>query len=576
MALTCRCWIDDEHSNYGDIASGVDMATMTYVPSDIGGGFFTDFQPPASGSTDNGKAWLWNSATGKFQPSALILSSTSLAFTDASSGVRSSLTLNGSTYNGTYNTVFFWRHNWRDGAIVEAGEHMFGHALELNYVIGPSNYIEWNFDHQKPGSERVFRYMAFIQNRTASDESAAEWAFVGSNLKLYQKHLGVTQPSFSFLSNANEYTAIFNFANTSSSATSEFSISAAGAANQARWFRFGRDKEIVVDGDQNTLGLNTGSTPTVAQFDIAGSKSIGIYFSTTAANPTSLRQESGGGGDGNYINFADTTIGGNTAGRAFLRYTRTSANQMDFSIFVSNDSAISIEAAKFTHNKIRLYKAIDPDRWGFANNVPIGNESMGGNALTHTTGDTGYYNVAIGNSTLYNITSGFQNTAVGFASCFRVTTGSFNVGIGSNSVFNATTASYNIGIGGYSLVQATGGQNVAIGYAALGTLGSANNCVAIGYLAGYAETASGRLHIANTDTKSLIIGDFSNNTLALGHTSLVTPTAILHLAAGNTTRAQMRFIDGVAPSTPSDGDLWREGNDLKIRFGSTTYTIQKA
>lgn len=47
------------------------MATLTYVPSRVGEGHFTDFQPPASGSIDNGKAWLWDSSTGKFEPTAL-------------------------------------------------------------------------------------------------------------------------------------------------------------------------------------------------------------------------------------------------------------------------------------------------------------------------------------------------------------------------------------------------------------------------------------------------------------------------------------------------------------------------
>lgn len=47
------------------------MTTLTYVPSRVGEGFFTDFQPPAGGATDTGKAWLWNSAVGKFEPQSL-------------------------------------------------------------------------------------------------------------------------------------------------------------------------------------------------------------------------------------------------------------------------------------------------------------------------------------------------------------------------------------------------------------------------------------------------------------------------------------------------------------------------
>lgn len=44
------------------------MPPVIYVPSRIGEGYFTDFQSPSSGATDNGKIWAWNSATSKFEP----------------------------------------------------------------------------------------------------------------------------------------------------------------------------------------------------------------------------------------------------------------------------------------------------------------------------------------------------------------------------------------------------------------------------------------------------------------------------------------------------------------------------
>ncbi len=47
------------------------MPSVFYVPSRIGEGHFTDFQPPAAGATDNGKIWAWNSATSKFEPVAV-------------------------------------------------------------------------------------------------------------------------------------------------------------------------------------------------------------------------------------------------------------------------------------------------------------------------------------------------------------------------------------------------------------------------------------------------------------------------------------------------------------------------
>lgn len=46
----------------------------------VGGGDFTDFPAPASGSTDNGKAWAWNSATQSFEPRTFLLASAAGAF----------------------------------------------------------------------------------------------------------------------------------------------------------------------------------------------------------------------------------------------------------------------------------------------------------------------------------------------------------------------------------------------------------------------------------------------------------------------------------------------------------------
>lgn len=59
----------------------------------VGGGDFTDFPAPASGSTDTGKVWAWNSATQSFEPRTFLLASavgafglTMLATADAAAG----------------------------------------------------------------------------------------------------------------------------------------------------------------------------------------------------------------------------------------------------------------------------------------------------------------------------------------------------------------------------------------------------------------------------------------------------------------------------------------------------------
>lgn len=58
--------------------------------------------------------------------------------------------------------------------------------------------------------------------------------------------------------------------------------------------------------------------------------------------------------------------------------------------------------------------------------------------------------------------------------------------------------------------------------------------------------------------------------------SMSAPTALIHISAGTTARPQMRFNDGVEPTNKNDGDFWREGSELKVHIGSTTYNLTKA
>lgn len=57
------------------------------------------------------------------------------------------------------------------------------------------------------------------------------------------------------------------------------------------------------------------------------------------------------------------------------------------------------------------------------------------------------------------------------------------------------------------------------------------------------------------------------------------PTAKLHVAASTTARAAMNLTQGVAPTSPNDGDIWREDNTntgLKIRVNGVTKTFTLA
>lgn len=60
------------------------MSTAIYVPTRVGEGYFADWQAPAAGATDNGKVWVYNSSTGKYEPTTTLANYTLVTPTIAS------------------------------------------------------------------------------------------------------------------------------------------------------------------------------------------------------------------------------------------------------------------------------------------------------------------------------------------------------------------------------------------------------------------------------------------------------------------------------------------------------------
>jgi len=58
-------------------------------------------------------------------------------------------------------------------------------------------------------------------------------------------------------------------------------------------------------------------------------------------------------------------------------------------------------------------------------------------------------------------------------------------------------------------------------------------------------------------------------------TTTVTP-ALLNLGASTTSKASLNIPSGTAPTSPTNGDIWSDGSDLKVRLGGTTYTLTKS
>ncbi len=193
------------------------------------------------------------------------------------------------------------------------------------------------------------------------------------------------------------------------------------------------------------------------------------------------------------------------------------------------------------HNSFFGFKA------GTNNTTGNGNTFIGSDAGRENT--VGIYNTFIGWATGRGNTTGNNNTFVGNHSGIKNTTGSFNVFVGRISGNDNSTGTSNTFIGQNSGATNTKGDNntfigknagvantegdrntyLGVNAGAADTLSSDNVC--IGFEAGFYEAGNNKLHIANTDSKSLIYGKFDTDQVAIGTTDNYIPNGFT-LAVG--------------------------------------------
>ena len=149
--------------------------------------------------------------------------------------------------------------------------------------------------------------------------------------------------------------------------------------------------------------------------------------------------------------------------------------------------------------------------------------------------DGSNYNTAVGINGLHNTTSGTKNTSIGYAAGNANITGTDNTYLGY--------------AGGY---YNTGSENTTVGVNAGRTTNgnSYDGCVLIGFNAGYNNTSSNKLFIANSNTSTpLIGGDFSTKELYLNTTEVGigtdSPNEELEVAGISGNEARMIVSDGM-------------------------------
>ena len=124
---------------------------------------------------------------------------------------------------------------------------------------------------------------------------------------------------------------------------------------------------------------------------------------------------------------------------------------------------------------------------------------------------TGTSNIFIGlRSGFSGSASGGDNVCIGSYTGSKITSGKMNTVLGYYTGNHISTGNYNTVLGAYAgWYNESGNNNTNIGYYAGFNNKTGSSNVFIGYKAGYNETGSNMLYIANSDSKTLIKGNFS-------------------------------------------------------------------
>ena len=150
----------------------------------------------------------------------------------------------------------------------------------------------------------------------------------------------------------------------------------------------------------------------------------------------------------------------------------------------------------------------------YSNTSGAFNTATGVNALWQNT--TGISNTAIGYLALSSNTTGDYNRATGFYALLDNTTGGLNTATGRNALQSNTGGGSNAAFGLRALFEnTTGNRNTSVGMDSLRTAVTGSDNVALGFEAGYDETGSNKLYIANSRTANLIYGDFATGRVSI-------------------------------------------------------------
>jgi len=221
---------------------------------------------------------------------------------------------------------------------------------------------------------------------------------------------------------------------------------------------------------------------------------------------------------GNQAGFNNTGGSSNTFMGHECGYSNTTGNYNAFYGYKAGKSNTAGNSNLFIGNES------GHDNISGSNNTFVGNKTglknnanqntfIGTNTGTNTT--TGGYNVFIGTFSGSANTEGSSNVFIGNLAGSSNTTAAANTYIGANAGHWKKEGRFNTYVGcqaGFGNGNVEGEFNVAIGWRAGMNIAGDNN-VFIGTQAGLTETGSNKLYISNSNSNTLIYGDFETDSL---------------------------------------------------------------
>jgi hypothetical protein len=269
-----------------------------------------------------------------------------------------------------------------------------------------------------------------------------------------------------------------------------------------------------ITGNYNTfLGYNAGSYSTTASSNIFLGYYTG-YLNNTGTYNIFL---------GNYAGYLNDSGSNNT----FLGYNAGYSNTTGrYNAFLGNYAGYT--------NTTGYYSTFLGYRAGNFNNGDY-NTFLGNQAGYHNT--TGYDNTFLGSQAGYHNTTAVANTFLGNQAGFFNETGSENAFLGNGAGFSNTCGYYNAFLGsGAGQNNTTGEGNVFLGYQTGDSNETGSFNIFLGYRAGFNETGSNKLYIADSGTSfPLIYGEFDTGRVAINGMlgiGIQTPTYPLHMLSG--------------------------------------------